>query len=263
MPAASRATASTPNTRLPSCRSRTASTLAYTSAPASSAWGSTTFSAFCFASYAHPSSQKPLCWHPTRLCQRVAPFQPSASHPLAENVVVGVLHRDRDLGHAEVALDGLERGPHFVGAGAHDPHAGPLVEDGVRRALAQVRVVHRATADTPALQDPDGHVLGGATSRFLEQAGQHVVLPLVEVARGGPFALLDRHDLRARASELPQRDRSPGARTHDDGVDVEPHVRNEVTPAHDLPGHGEAHPPAGRPTSGPSYPTMRHVRGSR
>ena len=46
--------------------------------------------------------------------------------------------------------------------------------------LAQVEVVQRAAPDSFSLKDSDGTVLRGACARFLEEAGNHVFLPLCE-----------------------------------------------------------------------------------
>jgi hypothetical protein len=57
----------------------------------------------------------------------------------------------------------------------------PKVEDGVRRAFAEVGVVDGAAADSPPLKHADRHVLGRAAARVLKQDGEHPVFTLVEV----------------------------------------------------------------------------------
>jgi len=181
-----------------------------------------------------------------------ASLPPERGAPAGEHVVVRVAHRLRDERHRQVALDGLECGLHVGRARAdHAVIARPELEDGVGGALAQVGVVHGAAADPPALQHPDGHVLGRAPAHVLEQARQHGVLALVEVGDRRPRALLEGDHIQARARELAQGDRAPRPCADDDRVDLERQIALQVAPAkHGAGGHG--HPFAGRPTSGPS-----------
>ena len=113
----------------------------------------------------------------------------------------------------------------------------------------------RAPADAAALQNADGHVFGGAAARVLEETRQHVVLALVEVARRGVCALLERDDVEPRARELAKRHGAARPGADDDGVDVEDEILRQVASgdhraarAHRAP----RQPEAGRPTSGPS-----------
>ena len=113
--------------------------------------------------------------------------------------------------------------------------------------------MHRAAADAASLQDADGHVGGRAAAGVLEEARQHVVLALVEVARRGVGPLFERDDVEPGARELAQGHGPTGAGPDDDRVDVEHDVLVEVAPGtmppltSPLASHSR-----GGPTSGPS-----------
>ena len=116
-----------------------------------------------------------------------------------------------------------------------------------------------AAADASPLHDADAEIVGRAPAAVLEQEGQHLLFALIEVGRRVVPPLFERDDLRARLRELAQHHRAPRACADDDGVDVERDVLRQVAPTNDH----RVHPPAGRFTSGPSYPRIFHVRASR
>ena len=173
-----------------------------------------------------------------------------------ECVVVRVDVLARNLGDRQVLFDAHEGRLELGRARALDAvRAGPEVEDGLRRALAEVRVVHRAAADAAAPEDANAEVLRGATAAILEEERQHVVLALIEIGGAMVSALLERDHLEARARELAHRDGAAGAGADDDRVGVEREIGAKVAASYD--GHGRAS------TLGPSYPMTLHVRASR
>ena len=207
-----------------------------------------TLSAFCFASYAQPSSQKPLCWHPTRLCVSGAPRQPERLARRARSASLFALRmRLGDLATPRGRARWARTPARMSAARAPDDAvlARPQIEDRVGRALAEVRVVHGAAADAAPLQHADGQVLGRAPAHVLEEQREHVVLALVEVGRRGPAAFFERDRVEPGARQLAQRDRAARARADDDGVDVEREVAREVAAAERS---RRSSPPLARPT---------------
>jgi hypothetical protein len=87
----------------------------------------------------------------------------------------------------------------------------PERQDRVGGAEAVAEVVHRGAADAAALEDGDPAVGGLPHARLLEQARQHLVLALREVAAGPVRAGLEHDDVAPARRELRGRHRAARA----------------------------------------------------
>ena len=87
----------------------------------------------------------------------------------------------------------------------------PHAQDRGRRAEGVAEVVDGRAAHAAPLQDRDPAVRGLAHAGFLEEARQHLVLALGEVAAGPVRALLEHHHVAARRGQLGRGHRAAGA----------------------------------------------------
>ena len=124
----------------------------------------------------------------------------------------------------------------------------PQAQDRGRRAEGVAEVVDGRAADATALQDRDSTVRRLAHAGLLEEARQHLVLALREIAARPVLALLEHDDIAARRGELGRGHGAAGARADHAHV----RARDEVSPAFaELLDHAGARSAAARGSRGP------------
>ena len=110
----------------------------------------------------------------------------------------------RHLGHARLALDVLEVGPHPLRGQCLQPVLGaPSLENAVGRAEAGARVHQRRAAHRLAQRQHDRHVaLGHGLPRVAVEEGHHLARARGELASGEAPALLEHHDRHPSLGQL-------------------------------------------------------------